>query len=162
MAGRVCRRAPWLLLFAFVLALSPTAIAAAGDIAGQARELETMLIAPCCFSQQVSVHNSPAADEVKRDLRKRLAAGQTREEILGAYVAQYGKRILAEPPAEGIARGLYLIPPLTLLLTAGLVVLVVRRFTGGGGSRTAAPVPTAAPADQRLGAQLDDQLRDLD
>lgn len=46
----------------------------AQDLERDAREIEAALIAPCCFSQQVSVHQSPAADEVRKDIRKRLAA----------------------------------------------------------------------------------------
>jgi len=63
-------------------------------------------VAPCCFSQQVSVHPSAAAQEVKRDVRRPLAAGETQQQILDAYVAQYGKHILAEPRAEGFDLGI--------------------------------------------------------
>jgi cytochrome c-type biogenesis protein CcmH len=121
-----------------------------------------MLIAPCCFSQQVSVHLSPAADEVRQDIRKRLAAGETRDQILDAYVAQYGNRILAEPPAEGMTRVLYLLPPLVLVLTAALIVVVVRRFTGSQAAQAQAAYSTPVPAADRYSAELDDELRDLD
>lgn len=133
------------------------------DIERDARELEAMLIAPCCFSQQVSVHQSPAAMEVRTDVRRRLAAGETREQIVQAYVAQYGKRILVEPPAQGFDRVLYVLPPLGLVLTALLVVIVVRRFAARG---VVDPAPAAQgagiTAEGRYGATLDDQLRDLD
>src|SRR5450759_2307478 len=73
----------------------------------EAREIDAMLVAPCCFSQQVSVHQSAAAQDVKDDVRRRLAAGETRQQILDAYVTEYGKHILAEPPAEGFDLMLY-------------------------------------------------------
>ena len=110
---------PNLMILAMGLAMSVTIRGT--DLDKDARELEAMLIAPCCFSQQVSVHHSAAADEVRQDIRKRLAAGETREQILDAYEAQYGKRVLAEPPAEGIARMLYVLPPLVFVLTAALM-----------------------------------------
>jgi cytochrome c-type biogenesis protein CcmH len=149
-----------LVILAGVLAIAGSV--AAADIEQRARELEAMLIAPCCFSQQVSVHQSPAASEVRQDIRKRLAAGQTREHILDAYVAQYGPRILSEPPAEGMTRVLYILPLLAFVVTAGLVVMRVRRFTAPHASD--APVAHAAPspADERHRAQLDEELRDLD
>jgi cytochrome c-type biogenesis protein CcmH len=118
-----------------------------------------MIIAPCCFSQQVSVHHSPAADEVRKDVRLRLAAGETREQILNAYVSQYGKRILAEPPAEGFDRALYVLPPLLLILSAALVVGVVRRFSRRPATVAAVAIPAASPT---YDARLDDELRDLD
>lgn len=137
----------------------------AQDLEREARDIEAALIAPCCFSQQVSVHQSPAADDVKKDIRKRLAAGESRAEILAAYRAQYGKRVLAEPPAEGVDRILKWVPTLGLVLTAALVVFVVRRFASRRG--TAAPALAAAAgaadgADARYTSELDEQLRDLD
>jgi cytochrome c-type biogenesis protein CcmH len=149
-----------LIFLASVLAMSGPV--AAADIERRARELETLLIAPCCFSQQVSVHQSPAADEVRQDIRKRLAAGETREHILDAYVAQYGKRILSQPPAEGMTRVLYILPPLAFVLTAALVVVRVRRYTAPHASRAPVAHATPSPADERHRAKLDEELRDLD
>jgi cytochrome c-type biogenesis protein CcmH len=152
-----------IFLVLLMLGLAPAASGQAPDIERDARELEAMLIAPCCFSQQVSLHHSPAADDVRVDVRRRLVAGETREQILQAYVAQYGKRILVTPPDEGFDRLLHLLPPLGLVLTAAFLVFVFRRFTAAR-----APEPPAAVAvvpgaqDERYRAALDDELRDLD
>jgi cytochrome c-type biogenesis protein CcmH len=129
------------------------------DLEREARVLESMIIAPCCFSQQVSVHQSPAADEVRKDVRARLAAGQTREQILNAYVGQYGKRILAQPPAEGFDLALYVLPPLLLLGSAAMVIWLVRRFSGRA-IAVAEPAPAVPAGD--YDQKLDDELRDLD
>lgn len=148
-------------LVTLVLALLSAGTLTATDLDEEARAIEALLIAPCCFSQQVSVHHSPAAADVRKDIRRRLGAGETREQILAAYMEQYGTRILAEPPASGFNRTLYVLPPLALILTAGLVVRAVRRFTG---RRAPAMQPAAAgmARDERYRAELDEQLRDLD
>jgi cytochrome c-type biogenesis protein CcmH len=143
-----------------VLAIGATAFGS--DVEQQARELEAMLIAPCCFSQQVSVHHSAAADEVRQDLRRRLEAGETRDQILDAYVAQYGKRVLAEPPAEGFDRVLYILPPLAFVLTAGAMLVIVRRITASRAALAPVAYPAPSRADERRGAELDEALRDLD
>lgn len=143
-----------------VMLLALMTVGLAGDVERDARELETRLIAPCCFSQQVSLHQSEAAAEVRRDIRRRLSAGQSREQILDAYVAQYGKRILVEPPAEGFDAILYVLPPLGLILTAALTIVLVRRFAARG--QVAAPAAPAGTVDQAYSAALDDELRDLD
>jgi cytochrome c-type biogenesis protein CcmH len=145
-----------------ILAIATALSGAAADLERDAREIESMLIAPCCFSQQVSVHQSPAADEVRADVRVRLAAGQTRREILDAYVARYGKRILAEPPAEGFDLTLYLVPIFTLLLSGAALGFVVRRFARRKPQRTGTADATAPPADVDAETRLDDELRDLD
>jgi cytochrome c-type biogenesis protein CcmH len=152
-------------LTVMTLGLLLAAPAQSSDIEREAHEIEALLIAPCCFSQQVSQHQSPAAAEVRQDVRRRLAAGETREQILQAYVAQHGKRILATPPDEGFDRILHLLPPVGLVLTAAFLVVVFRRFTR---ARAAAPseaspvAPAAAGADDRYRHVLDDELRDLD
>ncbi len=143
-----------------VMLLALMTVGLAGDVERDARELETRLIAPCCFSQQVSLHQSEAAAEVRRDIRRRLSAGQSREQILDAYAAQYGKRILVEPPAEGFDAILYVLPPLGLILTAALTIVLVRRFAARG--QVAAPAASAGTVDQAYSAVLDDELRDLD
>jgi cytochrome c-type biogenesis protein CcmH len=151
-----------LVLSLLALGLSFVQPLQATDLEREARELEAALIAPCCFSQQVSVHHSPAADEVRVDIRRRLAAGETRDQILAAYVAQHGKRILAVPPAEGFDRLLHVLPPIGLLLTAGLLALVFRRFSA---ARATEPAPARAAdqvQDERYRETLDDELRDLD
>lgn len=150
------------LLMAVTFAITTSGSVASTDIESQARELESMLIAPCCFSQQVSVHLSAAADEARRDIRRRLAGGQTREQILEAYVSEYGTRVLAQPPAEGMARILYILPPVALVLTAAAVVLIVRRFTASRAARATVAYAAPAPAEERYRAALDEELRDLD
>lgn len=126
------------------------------DVEREARAIEAMLIAPCCFSQQVSVHQSAAAQEVRRDVRTRLAAGQTRQEILDAYVARYGKRILAAPPAAGFDLTLYLMPIAIFLASAVLMALMLGRFA----ARRAAEA--SPPFDEEMQRRLDDELRELD
>ena len=108
----------------------------------EARHLEAALVAPCCWSQQVSVHQSPAATEVKEDIRRRLARGETRQQILDDYVVQFGERILIEPPARGYKLLLYVFPPVALPSAVGDV------YFGDGALRLVTPFSPAI----RLGA----------
>ncbi|MCL4814081.1 MAG: cytochrome c-type biogenesis protein CcmH [Vicinamibacteraceae bacterium] len=128
-----------------------------------AKKLEAQLIAPCCWSQQVSVHQSPAAEEIKQDLRKRIARGETEQEILDAYVTQFGTGILVVPPAEGYNILLYVIPPIVLVLSAGLVIVLVKRFTKQRDAMTPTPaVAGAGGAPDRYVRRLEEELSDLD
>ena len=80
-------------------------------------------MAPCCWAQQVSLHQSPAADEIKQNIRRLLAEGKTSEQILDSYVAEYGDRILSEPPARGFSRLIYVAPWVFLIGSIGLEVI---------------------------------------
>ena len=134
------------------------ATGAAGELAAQAAAVGAALLDgkdPVTFIRE-------QAATLAGDIRARLAAGQTQEEILDAYVARYGKRILAVPPASGFDLTLYVAPVIALLVSVALVVVVVRRFT----ARPPAPEPVAAGAAPTAGtaleSRLDDELRDLD
>jgi cytochrome c-type biogenesis protein CcmH len=144
-------------LLVLLLALSVGTPQAGADLERDARAIDEMLVAPCCFSQQVSVHQSAAAQEVKEDVRRRLAGGETRQQILDAYVAQYGKHILAEPPATGFDLTLYVVPPIALVASLGLIALLIRRL-----SRPQAIAAPDAPVSDDDDARLDEELRDLD
>jgi cytochrome c-type biogenesis protein CcmH len=151
-------------LLAVVLALSLGQSPPAADLEREARAIDATLVAPCCFRQEASVHQSAAADDVRRDIRARLAAGHTREQILDAYVSRYGKHILAEPPAVGFDLMLYVTPFVMLIASLGLVSAVLRRFTRS--SFPTVPASTtdglAVRAEPSLEGRLDDELRDLD
>jgi len=146
-------------LIVLLVALSVGTPPTGANLERQAREIDAMLVAPCCFSQQVSVHPSAAAQEVKQDVRRRLAAGETQQQILDAYMAQYGKHILAEPRAEGFDVLLYVLPIVTFIASIALLTVVIRRVTRRGPvAASAAGMDAPAGFDERL----DDELRDLD
>jgi len=146
-------------LLVLLIALSVGTPPRGADLEREARAIDAMLVAPCCFTQQVSVHQSGAAQEVKEDVRRRLAAGETRQQILDAYVAQYGKHILAEPPAEGFDLMLYVVPPVALVASLGLIALLIRRISR---PRAAAASAADSGAPHDFDERLDDELRDLD
>lgn len=147
------------LLVALSVGMPPTG----AELERQAREIDAMLVAPCCFRQEVSVHQSAAAQEVKQDVRRRLAAGETQQQILDAYVAQYGKHILAEPRAEGFDVLLYIMPIVMFIGSIALITVIIRRVTRH--ALVEAPAGAGAPASAMRAedaAQLDEELRDLD
>jgi len=127
----------------------------------EARQLETKLMAPCCWAQQVSLHQSPAADEIKRNIRRLLAEGKTSDQVLEFYVAEYGDRILSEPPARGFSRLIYVAPWVFLVGSVGLVVMVIRRLRAVSPA-PARPEQAAAPPDEAEAERIDEELRNLD
>lgn len=135
---------------------SPPALTAERQAAAQ--RLEGMLIAPCCFTNTVAEHRSPLSDEVRAEVRARLAGGASESEILDAFVARYGERILAAPRTHGFSLLAYLLPVIALAVGGGVVLLTLRRHR----PRPVAPARAdAAPANQR-NAELDAELARLD
>lgn len=145
-----------------VLAVTAGAAAAQTPAPSQAQEvtpaelaLQKRLMAPCCWAGTLDNHDSPVANEMKAAIRTRLARGDAPDAILAGFVAQYGARVLAEPPARGLDALVYILPVLALLLGAGIVVAFLRRQTRAAPAAAAGPgeppaSPDAALVEQRL------------
>jgi cytochrome c-type biogenesis protein CcmH len=137
-------------------------IAAAGGSTqadDEARTIEDNLIAPCCWSQSVSHHQSAAAEEIRKGVREMLAAGKSREEILDHFVSIYGERILATPRARGFNVLVYILPWVALILGAWLLAAVVRKLRA---PRLDAPQEGTPLPQARYAAVVEKELRDLE
>ncbi len=74
-----------------------------------AKRLEQRLLSPCCWDtskQTLDVHDSPIATDLKREIKRRLKAGETPDAIEADLVDRYGEKIRAVPegnPLKGFA-----------------------------------------------------------
>ena len=96
-----------------------------GGTEAEIRAIEEMFVAPCCYRQQISIHDSREAASMRSEVRSMVMAGKTREQIRAVFVNKYGTRILAAPPATGFFLLAYLLPPFALgcgALAAGFFV----------------------------------------
>src|SRR5512133_4274610 len=115
---------PALLAF---LAFSVAAVPDPAALEREAKQIERLIIAPCCWTQPVSDHYSAEAEEIRVGIRRLLGEGKTRGQILAVYVARYGERVLSEPPARGFKAGLHVLPWVMLALGGLVVALLVAR-----------------------------------
>lgn len=81
-------------------------------------KLFSMFIAPCCWRENLLVHYSPKADELRAEIESMIRTGRTDTEIKQSLVDRYTLRILSEP--EG-ARGQWLTGLPWAMLAGGLV-----------------------------------------
>jgi cytochrome c-type biogenesis protein CcmH len=85
-----------LLLFVlFALVLVPAG--GASERHPSLAELEGEVMCPVCETT-LDQSSSPAAQQIKRVIANRIAAGDTKTEIKDRLVAEYGDAILAAPP----------------------------------------------------------------
>ncbi len=61
------------------------------------QRIEDAVLAPCCYTEPVSRHQSEVAVKMRIEIAKWVAAGRTDREILDTYVRQYGSRVLVDP-----------------------------------------------------------------
>ncbi|HTU57430.1 MAG TPA: cytochrome c-type biogenesis protein CcmH, partial [Polyangiales bacterium] len=88
------------LVFVAGAALATVATSAAADASASARELEGRLIAPCCWTQTLDIHDSPIADQLRTEIATRLRAGEPAAKIEDDLAARYGEKIRAVPRGE--------------------------------------------------------------
>ena len=93
---------------------------------------------------------APIADRMKAFIRARIAAGDTKQEIKDALVAQFGQAVLAEPPKRGFDLLAWVLPLAGLLSAAAIVGYATWRW-----SRRPAEDEPLDPEDER---RLDDAL----
>jgi cytochrome c-type biogenesis protein CcmH len=100
-----------------------------GNVANGDPRLEQLFrrfIAPCCWRENLFVHQSPKADELRAAIRRDVAAGKTDAEIQQGLVREYSTRVLAMP--EGAARAwLQWTPLLAGMMGVGAIGWFVRR-----------------------------------
>lgn len=91
------------------------------------QKLFATFVAPCCWRENLITHHSPAADEMRADIRRRIEAGATDSESKNSYLQQYSTRIPAVPDGT---RGRLLTCTPVIASAAGLasVTLLVRRM----------------------------------
>jgi cytochrome c-type biogenesis protein CcmH len=79
------------------------------------------LYCPVCENVPLDVCPTQACEQWRATIREKLEIGWGEEQIKQYFVDQYGARVLATPPAEGLNWLVYVLPPLAFL--GGAVVL---------------------------------------
>jgi cytochrome c-type biogenesis protein CcmH len=123
-----------------------------------ARELEGRLIAPCCWTQTLDIHDSPIAEALRVEVGKRLEAGEPGARIEDDLAARYGERIRAVPRGED--------PRVALpVIVGGAMALAVVWLAciGLGWLKRSRSVGSAGAADSGAAydKQLDNELQHL-
>ena len=91
-----------------------------------AQGIDKSLMCPVCPSETIDQSQVQLAGQMRDIVREKLAAGESREDILQFFVDRYGISVLAEPPRSGFNLLVWVVPPVALL-AGGLVLAVVLR-----------------------------------
>ncbi|MDO8531436.1 MAG: cytochrome c-type biogenesis protein CcmH [Dehalococcoidia bacterium] len=115
------------LLAAASVALLPWRPALADGPEAAARDLELQLMCPICPGQTIAQADNEISRQMKAIIRKKLADGETREQVLAFFVERYGEAVLAAPPRQGFNLAVWLAPFAVLAAGAAIVFIAVRR-----------------------------------
>jgi cytochrome c-type biogenesis protein CcmH/NrfF len=108
----------------------------------------------------LNIAESARADQLRKEIRIRIARGESKQQIKDELRTTYGDKILALPPKSGFSLAAYLVPILVAAALIALIAVLVPRWRRRGGSDDdGSPGPDLAPGDAR---RLDAELASFD
>ena len=141
------------LAFAALLLAAP----AAAGTRPSAAELETELVCPVCH-ETLDESTSPVAEQMKAEIRRRIAQGWTKQQILDEMVANYGPGVLSTPAKHGFDLLAWVLPIGGALLGVAALAAAARYWSS---NRSGAP-PPAPSLEPELEQRLDEELARVD
>ena len=137
------------LVLVVALAIGATEERAPRTEADRVNELASEIRCPTCAGLSAAESDAAAAQAVREEIRDRLREGQGGEEIKAYFVSRFGRGILLQPEAGGVAGLVWVLPVVgAVAAIGGLAAVHLNR-------RRRPTVPTAADrqlVDRALGA----------
>lgn len=125
------------------------------DAAVDAQTIFTSVMSPYCPGRLLADCPSPAAFELRADILRRLASGETAADIERDLYRTFGDSIRAVPPARGWGRVLAVAPAIALVLSAAALLWFL--------AHTRSPhEPRGVAADAAMEGRLQQELDDVD
>ena len=118
-------------------------------------DIEDEVMCPICGVTLELATEAPQAIQEREFIRERVAAGQSKDEIKDALVAEFGPEVLALPETEGFDLAAWLVPGIAILVAAVAILVGLRRWRRAGPGPDDPPAPPLDEEDaQRLEADL--------
>ena len=121
---------PWIALGVVVVVLVAWVAWPSGakSDAERAHALASELRCPDCESLSAADSQTQSARAIRRDLRDRIAEGQSDAEIRQVYVDRYGESILLKPEQNGLGLLVWGLPVLFVVLAGAGLIVAFRRW----------------------------------
>jgi cytochrome c-type biogenesis protein CcmH len=111
----------------------------------------------CVVCQNLSVADSPSemAGQMRGLVRERLAAGDSREQVMQYFVDRYGDWILLSPRREGFTLIVWLAPIVATVVGLLIAVFVIRRWTSRKPGGSTAPEAVEPHKRERIRREME-------
>jgi cytochrome c-type biogenesis protein CcmH len=140
------------LLALIAAALVLAAPAAASNAHPSESELETELVCPVCH-ETLDESTAPIAQEMKQEIRRRIAQGWTKKQIIDEMVANFGPGVLSTPSKHGFDLLAWVLPLGGAILGVAALGFGARHWSHTRAA-PAAPSGLDPEMEQRIDAEL--------
>jgi len=150
------RRLPWLAMAVVVAVALLVGVRPGGGTSDEdrMRAIASTIKCPRCASQSAATSDAPTAAAIRRDIARRLADGQSPDQIRDYFAGRYGEGILLTPGRSGAAGLVWAIPVVGVVIACAGLVLAFRRW------QAAAPTATTDADRELVAIALDRQQHD--
>jgi cytochrome c-type biogenesis protein CcmH len=138
--------------------------AAAADCRGMLSDLENEVMCPVCPAETIGQSQAPLAQRMKTFILERCRAGDTKSEIKGELVDNFGPSVLAAPPKKGFDLLAWVLPLAGILAGAGMIGYLAWRWSRQRERETVPPVGSrnGRPLEPELDRRVDEELARFD
>ena len=143
-----------LIAIAVTLAASSSAWAQDQAVDTKASELYDEVMSPFCPGRTLANCPSPQAAQLREQIKQRLAAGSTDEQIKEELYEAYGEVVLGAPRKEGFGLLAYILPALFILLGAVVLAYWITSMKRAPAARTVVEDPLDSQSRARLESEL--------
>ena len=136
----------WLIALAVGLVLmlaAPVVMAQQGPTPtlDQINAVARELYCPLCNGVRLDTCELQACIQMRQVISDKLAGGVSKEQIKQEFVAEYGPKVLGEPPSSGLDLFAWILPIAAIVAGAAWLLYTARRWT-----RQPEAAPASAPA----------------
>ena len=97
--------------------------------AERARNVGRTVMCPACSGETVADSQAPVAVNIRKQIARKIAEGESDDEIRDDLAATYGDRVILNPPKSGLAGLVWVLPVAALVAAAGGLVVAFRRWS---------------------------------
>ena len=133
----------------------------AEELEEEAQGIDKSLMCPVCPSETIDQSQVQLAGQMREIVREKLAAGESRDEILQFFVDRYGTAVLAEPPRSGFNLLVWIVPPLALMAGGLVLAMVLRSMRSSQGLNESESVHPDEPGLEPYLSAVDRDIRGL-
>jgi cytochrome c-type biogenesis protein CcmH len=146
-------------LFLLILTTGLTAYAQGEEPTDdEVNAIAKQLYCPVCENVPLDVCPTKACSDWRDEIRQKLIAGWTEEEIKQYFVEQHGAQVLSTPPLQGLYWTVYVLPPLAFLV-GGVILFRVIRAWRAAPEEQAADVRSPAREQDPYVERVEEELR---